>query len=310
MRRLLHRLAVLTQTGQTTPARHRTAIVLIVIGGIGTSFGGLYVRGLEQADAWQMNAYRGLVGGLVLLAVLMIRYGRRSLEPLRRLSLGAWLGATCLGLAAITYVLSLERTSVANTVFVMSATPFVSAGFAWIFLRECVQWQTLTAMAVSLAGVALMVREGFALGHPSGDLFALCTVTLFAIFSGTMRHNRADDMLIAIVIASFVTMLAGVVGTGGELRLTTRDLWLSVGWGLTVGILGDWIFVTAVRHLAAAETTLIMMMVPSILGPLWVWWLFDERASVTTLLGGTLILTALAGWTIRELRCASRRSGE
>jgi drug/metabolite transporter (DMT)-like permease len=146
-----------------------------------------------------------------------------------------------------------------------------------------------------------MMREGLALGNVSGDLLAITTVTCFAIFSVIMRKNRANDMLPAIIIASFVTMLAGLVGAGGDLVMSTNDLWLSIVWGVNIAICGDWIFVVAVRHLTAAETTLLIMLIPSILGPVWVWWLLDEVPSDTTLVGGALVLAAVAGWALHEL---------
>ena len=52
-------------------------------------------------------------------------------------------------------------------------------------------------------------------------------------------------------------------------------------------------------------TTLLLMMIPSILGPLWVWWLIDEVPSSTTLVGGALVLAAVAGWALRELRSSA-----
>ena len=47
---------------------------------------------------------------------------------------------------------------------------------------------------------------------------------------------------------------------------------------------------------------LLMMMIPSVLGPLWVWMAIGEAPSLATLIGGILVLSALAGWAIRDLR--------
>lgn len=271
-------------------------------GGIGASFGGLFVRHLEQADGWQFNVYRGVVGGCLLLTILLFRYRRACLQPFMRMKPSVWVGTVCLGIAALVYILSLERTSVANTQFVLSTTPFLSAALAWLFLRERLAWTTLVSMVLALTGVSLMVGEGLVIGNVSGDLLALTGVTLFATYSVIMRKNRGADMLPAVVVASFVTMVAGIVGCSGDLHMTSNDLWLSIGWGIIIAICGDWIFVIAVRHLAAAETTLLLMMIPSVLGPLWVWWLLDEVPSSTTLVGGGLVLMAVVAWGVIEIR--------
>ena len=306
MFKTLLQIAELTRPGETTPARHRAAILLMAVGATGASFGGLFVRHLEQADGWQFNVYRGLVGGCMLLAILVFRYRRRSVQTFTSMSPAVWLGTVCLGFAAVFYILSLERTSVANAQLLLSVTPFLSAAFAWLFLREHLPRTTLLAMVLALVGVGLMVREGLATGNASGDLLALANVVLFATYSVIMRKNRMVDMLPAVVVASFVTMAIGLIGCSGDLEMTTNDLWLSVGWGIVIGIGGDWIFIIAVRHLTAAETTLLLMMIPSILGPLWVWWLIDEIPSSTTLAGGALVLAAVAGWALRELRSSAK----
>ena len=70
----------------------------------------------------------------------------------------------------------------------------------------------------------------------------------------------------------------------------------SSGWAATGG------FVTGVRHVKGAESMLLTMMIPSVLGPFWVWIVIDEVPSFATLAGGTLVLAALGGWAIRDLR--------
>ena len=52
-------------------------------------------------------------------------------------------------------------------------------------------------------------------------------------------------------------------------------------WGGVIsGFLGNWLFIKAARHLAAAEVTLLMM-TEFVLGPVWVW-LFIRRCRAPT----------------------------
>ena len=65
------------------------------------------------------------------------------------------------------------------------------------------------------------------------------------------------------------------------------------------------LFVVASRHLAAAEVTLLML-TEFVLGPVWVWLVIAEVPSSYTLLGGAIVLSAVAGRAIVDMR---RRSG-
>lgn len=292
----------LVRVSGTTPVRHRAAVALLVLSSVAVSVGGLIVRHLEAASPWQFNVLRGAVGGVALLLVLLVQHRGALLASFRRLESPAWYGAGCLGLAALFYVLSLTRTTVANTHFVMSVAPFVTAGLAWLILGERLRLATLAAMGAAFAGVALMLVEGLAADRSSGIWFALMAVALFSTYGVIARGMRDTDLLPALVVASFVTMAGGLAGSLGDLDLSARDVALGVLWGLLVGLFGDWCFTLVVRHVSAAESMLLLLMLPAVLGPLWVWLAIDERPSLATLGGGALVLLALAGWALRDLR--------
>ena len=277
-------------------------MVLLAAGAVSISFGGLIVRGLEDATPWQFNVVRGVVGGVALLLVLAVRHRGTVVTHFRRMESPAWFGAGCLGVAALFYILSLTHTTVANTHFAMSAAPFVTAGFAWLVLGERLRRTTILAMAVAFGGIVIMVADGLSAGRSAGDWYALMAVLLFSTYGVIARGMRDANLLPAIIVAAFITMAGGVVGSLGDLHIGMHDILLGALWGLLVGLAGDWCFLTGVRHVTGAESMLLMMMIPSVLGPFWVWIAIGEAPSLATLVGGVLVLIALAGWAIRDLR--------
>lgn len=298
----LRAFADLSRSARTTPARHRAAVALLASGAVSISFGGLIVRGLEDASPWQFNAVRGVVGGAALLLVLVLQHRGKVIAHFRRMESPAWFGAGCLGVAALFYILSLTHTTVANTHFAMSAAPFVTAGLAWLVLRERLHRVAVLAMAVAFCGIVIMVADGLGAGRSEGDWYALMAVLLFSTYGVIARGMRDANLLPAIIVAAFITMAGGIAGSLGDLHISMHDILLGATWGLLVGLAGDWCFLTGVRHVTGAESMLLMMMIPSVLGPLWVWIFIHEVPSMPTLVGGVLVLAALAGWAIRDLR--------
>ena len=298
----LRAFADLSGSVRTTPARHRAAVVLLAAGAVSISFGGLIVRGLEDATPWQFNVVRGVVGGVALLLVLAVRHRGAVVTHFRRMESPAWFGAGCLGVAALFYILSLTHTTVANTHFAMSAAPFVTAGLAWLVLRERLHRTTILLMAVAFGGIVIMVADGLGAGRSAGDWYALMAVLLFSTYGVIARGMRDANLLPAIIVAAFITMAGGIVGSLGDFHLSIHDILLGALWGLLVGLGGDWCFLTGVRHVTGAESMLLMMMIPSMLGPLWVWIAIGEAPSLATLVGGVLVLAAITGWAIRDLR--------
>ena len=71
--------------------------------------------------------------------------------------IGIWgaVVAVCLGSAFIAYIFSLLLTTVANAVFILSASPFLAALLSRVVLGERVSWLAWACMTAALSGVAL-----------------------------------------------------------------------------------------------------------------------------------------------------------
>ena len=56
------------------PPRRAWAMGLMVLSSVGISFGGLVLRSMEAADAWQINFYRSIAFVAAILLVMALRY--------------------------------------------------------------------------------------------------------------------------------------------------------------------------------------------------------------------------------------------
>ena len=77
-------------------------------------------------------------------------------------------------------------------------------------------------------------------------------------------------------------------------------------WGGLLSGFANWMFIVASRHLVAAEVTLFMLLEFS-LGPVWVWLFVAEQPSEWTVLGGLLVIGAVALRAAIELKGKGRR---
>ena len=83
--------------------------------------------------------------------------------------------------------------------------------------------------------------------------------------------------------------------------LSLRDGGISVGMGVFQVGAGLVLYTLGSRSLPAAELTLLSL-AEVLLGPFWVWLFLGEDASIRTLIGGILLLTAIAGNAISGSR--------
>jgi len=293
MPNLLERWRQLTAAGETTPARHRFAIVLITVSSVGFSFAGLVIRSVEQADVWQLNLHRSVFMVAVIVGILIAEHGRQVYSVILGIGRVGLAVGVLIGIGPMLYLLAMMHTTVANTLFILATVPFFTAILAWLFLRERVRRSTWIAIAVAMTGIGIMVAEGISVGALFGNSMALLCALLFSVFAVVARAKRSIDMLPTLVIGGVVTGIIALIVSWPDLNPGLFDIWLCLIWGgLISGFLGNWLFLRAIRHLAAAEVTLLMM-TEFVLGPVWVLLFVGEVPGKYTVLGGMLVLGAV-----------------
>ena len=159
-------------------------------------------------------------------------------------------------------------------------------------------------MSAALAGVAVMVGEGFATGSPFGNLSALLAALGFAGFTVALRRGKTRDMLPSVCLAAvFTALVAGVMvsaGAGG-FAISARDLGLCAVMGAVQIGAGLTIYTAGSRHVPAAELALLSLS-EVVLGPIWVWLGVGEVPSLATVIGGAVVLGAIVGHAASGLR--------
>jgi drug/metabolite transporter (DMT)-like permease len=286
-------MAIGTSFPHAIDSRRGYAMMLMVVGSVVISFGGLVQRNIEFADPWQVSFYRAI--GLLGAVIVIIGFNNR-VRKLRTMTgiggLGLLAGAM-VSVAGISFVQALAHTSVANALFILGAIPFFTALFARLFLGEKLRRATLVAMVGAAIGLGIMVVRGLSVGTGFGNAMAVLTAVSFALFAVIVRYKRQTDMLPVLLLSSVIVVAISALVKMGDINIPPRDIFLCLFWGGCLSGFVNWMFIIASRHLAAAEVTLIMLLEFS-LGPVWVWLFISETPSIWTVIGGGLIILAVA----------------
>jgi drug/metabolite transporter (DMT)-like permease len=268
----------------------RRGQVYVALAALAWSSAGVLQRELSVGTATQV-AGRALFAALALLAFVAFseRGGvMRVFASMRRAELAV---AVCTAVASAAFIVALNHTTVANVLFLQAVAPIAAALIAWAGLRESVSRRTGVAMVVALGGVGLMV------GGPGGarglGLVLSVVMTLsFALSVVITRHRRDISMAPAVCLSQvFVLAAVGPFAHPGTVGL--NDLLLIVVLGVGQIGLGLAFLTMGARLIPAAEVALITLL-EIVLGPLWVWLALSERPSTTTLVGGTVVVAAVA----------------
>jgi len=293
-------MAIATTHQNAIDSRHGYAMLIMMAGSIAISFGGLVQRNIEAADAWQTIFYRSL-GMLIAMAfIVAVKYRGRVLGTVTGVGSMGLLAGALLSVAGITFVQALTHTTIANALFILGAIPFFAALFARLLLGEQLRRTTMYTMIAAATGLGIMVVQGINVGSGFGNAMALVTAVSFALYAIIVRYKRQTEMLPVMLISSVIVITITLLVKSGDMAIPLRDILLCLFWGGCLSGFVNWAFIVASRHLAAAEVTLIMLL-EFALGPLWVWMFIGETPGLWTVLGGCLIILAVALRAIFEL---------
>ncbi len=283
---------------------YRRGVCLVLFAGVLWSSMGLGIRYMEIANVWQILFYRSLALAPFLFLVIAFRSGGKPLPVIRKAGLAGIIGGLGLVFAFTGGIFAIQTTSVANAMFLFATAPFMAALLGWFILRERVRKATWIAMAVAVTGISVMVWEGVSLGYMIGNLAAMASALGFAIFTIALRWRKLEDMMPTVFLGGiFALITAGIVcySDGYTLDIPLNDILIAlslgvfqVGAGLTVYTMGS-------RVVPAGELALLSM-TEVVLGPVWVWMALGETAEFYTLLGGAILLAAIAGNALSGLR--------
>ncbi len=282
------------------------AMLLILLGGSCMSFVGLMMRLLDTTDGPLILFYRSI--GLVLIVGTVACLRRRTSPAAFLASLDRTdaLMGLALGIAFITYVFAMLMTSVASTLFLLTTSPFLAAIIGWVWIGEKPHSFTWWAMVAALIGVGVMLGDGWEMGRTAGNLVALASALAFAVMLVLARRSKRDDVLGGTfcggLFAGGIGALAALI-VGDGLAISTYDLGITLFMGaFTIGI--GIAFVTwGTSYVPAAEVSLLVL-IESVLGPVWPWLFLGEAMSRLEIAGGSVVLAAVAllALTSRETR--------
>ena len=269
--------------------RRRRGQIYVALAAVAWSTAGVLQRQLTLDTATQVVG-RAAFASVALLAYVAVVERGRVVQAFRSVGLAGVAVALCVATASGSFIAALNHTSVARVLFILALAPVLAALLARVTLGEPITRRTSVAMALALAGVALM------LGAPGegslvGDGLSFVTALAFALMIVITRWRHDVSMAPATCLSQVILVVAFMpFASPGEI---TGD---AVVWLALLGIgqigLGFALLTVGARLIPAAQVGLITLL-EVVLGPLWVWLALDERPTTLTLVGGAIVIVAI-----------------
>lgn len=273
-------------------------IIVAAIGGFLLSLDVPLIR-LALSDPWTVMVVRG--SGIAFALAMIYRFASQyNNTPKAPLSDPDWMLVAILhGVANVTFTISVFTTTTANLVFILAFNPMIAALLGWWLIGERPTLITWLAIAATIGGVSLIVGEGLDRGNTIGDLAALISAMILAFTLVWTRKSRKDMAL----APGFGGLFSAVFAV--PLAIYYFQMPGQIGWLLADALL---LMPVAAFCLAWAPSFIpapqvgMFFLIETVLAPLWVWWLFAEVPGDKTLIGGAIVLSAIAIHSVVKLQ--------
>ena len=288
--------------------KNNSAIWIVLIAGLFWSFGPLVVRYIDDAHLipWQYLFFRGSIIFLVLNIYLFLIEGRKFMSNYSRIGLSGLIGGVSLGIANISFILSITSTTAAVTMMMLATQPFVAAILAYIFLKEKIRLTTLIAIIIAAAGIIFMSFDSEGDGTLFGLFNGLLSSLGFAGFTVSLRWRKQTPKFTTVSIAGIFCALVAVIVLifyDSNILISVKNSSLSALHGFLV-CTGLILYSAKSKYLPATDLTLLSL--TEVLGGIfWVWlpiFGINEVPSTNTLIGGGIITAAIIFYGLNAKR--------
>ena len=259
----------------------------------------LFIR-LSNLDTWGLVFYRGIIPFFTVFFGMLLIYKLNFFKILFNSGVHGIIYIATFSITNITFVVSIQNTNVANTLVMIATAPMLSAILGAIFLKEPPDRKTLISIIITFFAIIYIFFDSLKVGNLYGDVLGFITAFGLALGAITIRSAKTKNLVPAAVVGKlFVASFA--LFFIESFVLIDRDLFI-VPLMCILCVAIPFVLVTiAPRFITAAEVNLFFLL-ETIIGPIWVWVIINERPSIETLQGGAIIVITLAIHSFLKLR--------
>jgi len=271
------------------------ATILILSGALCMSFAALFVKLIQNADGFQILFYRGFPQCMMVMIVACFIRRISLVEFFKSIDKTDLILGFTMCIAFSFYIFALLNTSVASALFILSISPVFAALLSWRIIGEIPTKTTWIAILFAMVGVTVMVGADLTRGQLIGNLFAMISAFSFALMLVFARKSKKSDVLTGNFLGAGFAILMAIIlaySYGDGLIVSTQDILLSFALGaFTIGI-GIAFVAWAAPYLPAPNVG-VLVLIESVLAPVWVWLFLDMPMKYQEILGGLIILCAV-----------------
>jgi drug/metabolite transporter (DMT)-like permease len=199
--------------------------------------------------------------------------------------------STFMAVSNIFFITAVKTTTVANVVIIFSTSALFSALIGYVIYKEKVNKNIFYASFFMFIGLFIIFNDKLEIGSVEGNIFALLCTLLFSV--SFVLLSKYKDMN-RVVLTAFSGAILSIIAYFfcDELAIDFKTLMIVMIMGLLISPISRVLLGNGAKYINASEVSLLML-IETIMAPIWVWIFLDEVPSSYTFIGGSIIVITL-----------------
>ena len=261
---------------------------------------------LSGLDGGAMLAWRACLAGLVFLSIgLIARFKEEKGNRARVSSFGFWSLVICQIGNASFFAFGIALAPVAVVLLAVATVPVIAALLGYFLLEELADRRVWATIILVFSGILMSVagdiERGMNIDFETllGACCGLAVAVSLAFNFVIIRKNKTVPFELAIGLGALIAGCTAFYLWPAAWQVRGASLIYISVTGLIILPVSFFLLSKASRLTSAANVSMIMLL-ETVLGPLWVWLGIKETPNSLTLLGGVLVVGALGFFLYRQ----------
>ena len=258
------------------------------------STGGLFIK-LTTLDAYQVTFFRSLFAAITVIIIT-------RKDGLKINAFGIF-ASIIYALLLFLFVWATKKTTAANAIFLQYTAPIYILVLGPFIIGEKFHWRDLITVVIVLFGMSLFFVGKLEINDYEGNIAALCSGVLLGLYIMLLKHPKAQDLNPTITVIYGNLILVAMTASSGFPAMPSMvplDWFAVIFLGVFQIGISYILFIKGVRGGTRPLDASLIGFIEPLLNPFWVLVFIGERPSQWAMLGGAIIITAIAIHTIRQ----------
>lgn len=270
--------------------KHRDGLIITVIGALLLSLESLLIK-LTTVSALTFSFYISIFMLISTNAMILLNKKTPFFSSYKISFKGILICGFLFGISNIFFIASLKNTTVVNAVLIFSLAPIFASIYMYVLFKEKSSKNIYISTFFISVGLYISFSSQLGTGQLLGNIYAFICIAVFSLSFVIISRFKDINMLAVISVSCIVSALI-VSLFNSNINIDINSLYVILLAGFLISPLARLLMGMGANMIPASEVSLLMI-IETIMAPVWVWIFLNEIPNNNTLIGGIIILCTL-----------------